>query len=276
VSDEEPEAPNEDPANKDAPTSDDDAPLLDPGPADADVESPSAATEPNAETQTPAECESTEPVDEADEPIPSDEPNDVPADGLVHPDAPFCPGLEQGAASFCVDDADCAEGLQCFFENSPRTCNLGCAGPMDQCGDDVPCPEGMLCTGTPALEVLDGCACAGGTYCVAPCTGDDDCGTGTSCQPDGLCQSISCDDGYACAGWQVCDPDAPDGDDHGCRVLRCSEPDHPGCGVNWVCDPEATGNGCVRTSCTVGADCECGACSPHGSQCVSRPGVCAQ
>jgi hypothetical protein len=217
----------------------------------------------------------TSPFDGPDLPAPVDSDEVVLGEG-AHPDTPFCPGFEADQLDLCESDADCGDDRQCYYENAPSGCTLGCAGPMDECSAAAPCPGDLLCVGTPAAEITSPCACGGGTYCKAPCGSDDDCAAGMSCQADGRCEPTPCDDGYDCYVSQVCDPTAPQADEHGCRFLHCTEAEHPGCGTNLVCDPAAPNvTGCVRQSCTIGADCECGACSPHGNECVQRPGFCA-
>jgi len=248
--------------------------------ADDGVEPASSQTEPSTQPSQPTssgpESEPTASPDTGPDAAPADS-SDASSGGIVHPVAPYCPEIEPNALPACESDLDCSDGLKCFYENTPTGCSLGCVGPSDECGPSAPCGDGLLCVGTPAAQLSGTCACGGGTYCVAPCAGDDDCGAGNSCGSDGRCQPIPCDDGFACSTGRKCDPGAAEGDSHGCRVVRCDEPEHAGCGTNMVCDPGSTSpNGCVRQSCTVGADCECGACSPHGNECVPRPGFCAQ
>lgn len=218
----------------------------------------------------------TLPVEDPEAPVPPGQ-DEARLGEVVHPEAPYCPGIEPGAVTPCESDGDCSEGLLCFYENTPTTCTLGCAGPQDECDDSSPCADGLLCVGTPAAEVSGTCSCGGGRHCVPPCGRDDECGFGERCDADGRCQSIACNEGYVCPTGRTCDVGALGADAHGCRILRCSDTEHPGCGTNLVCDPSLTGgNGCVRQSCTTGSDCKCGACSPHGNECVSRPGYCAR
>jgi hypothetical protein len=266
----------------DAPTTNTSPPIEEMTDDNPTEEASSEATQTNtdpegAPTSTPEREPMTSPFDGPEvESLPNDS-SDVVLGDAVNPGAPFCPGFDRGTLDLCESDADCAEGQQCFYENTPRTCTLGCAGPFDECGDDTQCPTtGWLCVGTPAAEISGVCVCGGGTYCVAPCTSDDDCGTDASCEVDGRCQPRACDDDTTCPASQKCDPTSAEADEHGCRFLHCSEPEHPGCGTNRICDPSAlSATGCVRQACATGADCECGACSPHGSECVSRPGFCA-
>lgn len=201
---------------------------------------------------------------------------DVLTDPSINQSAPFCSSVPVSDLERCVSDADCTNGQTCYFDDTPSQCNLGCQGPFDECNGDQPCPEGTVCTGTPAI-FHSLCSCGGGTYCAPPCAGNEDCGTGERCDSDGACRAIPCLEGWECPAAKVCEPGAVGGADvHGCRFLRCTEDGHPGCGVNNVCDPDTpSATGCRPIQCETGADCECGACSPVGGECVSQPGFCS-
>jgi hypothetical protein len=85
----------------------------------------------------------------------------------------------------CTDDADCAGGGVCTFDDD--VC-FGGSGDGDACTDDADCPEGGVCR--PNDNV-----CFGGSEDGDACTMDADC--------PGLCTALACvggpDDGDVCA-----------------------------------------------------------------------------
>jgi hypothetical protein len=201
---------------------------------------------------------------------------------VTHATNPFCEGsMPVDGQILCESDADCEDGMRCFFQNSPTSCNLGCAGPIDECGPMSPCQDGFVCSGIPAAEVGGSCTCGGGLQCVVRCETDADCGPTHSCEPDGRCVPRPCTAASDCGTARTCDPTSLASDVHGCRLLGCNEPSGPDCFDNQRCAPAGTTspNGCVTITCETESDCDCGACSPvligGARQCLGRPGQCA-
>ena len=199
----------------------------------------------------------------------------VDARSVPNPTKPMCPGaVATPTLVSCNSNADCMVGWQCAFDNTHLTCNLGCAGPMDECSTSAPCPSGKVCFSGPPPG---SCSCGGGSRCIPKCVTASDCTSGSACGADGSCKPIACDAGFTCASGQKCDLKGAGADVHGCRTLRCDEPGGAPCTENLVCTP---GQGCSTKQCKTGADCDCGACSPElvggVRQCVSRTGFCAQ
>jgi len=140
----------------------------------------------------------------------------------------------------CRSKDDCDSELYCFGPNRPNVCGIP---PNEQCSTDTNCPMGTLCN-----AVWDGCSSDGiGSECRPPCSADN-CGTGFRCNAAGACESIPCDEGFVCPGWQVCDPQV---------AHDTTLPTHArtsGC-VNIVCTADSacpTGKFCVEGYCQDG------------------------
>jgi len=170
-------------------------------------------------------------------------------------------GTPRPSGTACVDGNGCTVGETCdgagaCTDARPRDCGDGDACTTDVCASgiclhfDDACPAG--CAGKP-----DGTACSDGR----PCT------TG-ACQA-GACVAtpVSCGDGAACAGPEVC-VDAPW--PFGC--LASTAPDGSACEDGDAC---TAGDACERGVCIPGDGPACGACETCDADegCVAAPRV---
>jgi hypothetical protein len=204
----------------------------------------------------------------------------------------LCPGTPAPPAGYatCRTSAECADagnGNYACASSPPQnqpTCTGGCPSPHDQCTVDSECPAGAVCS----QPTLGGC-CPAGKTCAPACTATS-CGPGESCAVSGHCKLTPCTDGFACGAGYLCAPSRPpsqvdahgcanascvsDGyvcgsgllcqagpqaDPHGCSAISCA--DGFACWNNYDCVPTSGAwHHCVRRSCKVDADCDCGAC----------------
>ncbi len=154
----------------------------------------------------------------------------------------LCPGTmpPDPSAMLCRSSADCG-GPLCLPPGASAGCGP-CRMPEHDCTADPDCAPGDVCVST----VL-ACTCTGepSTLCGPSCTGGGTtCAAGERCDPSGHCVALSCATGYACGSNTRCDVGAPGADEHGC----------------------------VRQTCTVDAECDCGACVE--GRCYDGPGQC--
>lgn len=148
-----------------------------------------------------------------------------------------CPWLSLGfpdGGNPCSEKAQCATGQECLPpEVDGPVCGIPCQVRND-CQDDGGCTLGRVCN-----AYLGGCcdwSAKRSFTCVAPCTPDGgQCQGNERCAPDGRCEPLACDAGYACRTNFTCAPSA------------------------WRADD----NGCIRTPCAKDTDC------PGGSRCVN-------
>ena len=145
-----------------------------------------------------------------------------------------------GSGASCRNNSDCASGLFCAGPNGPPSCGIP---PQQGCMDTSNCPMGEVCH-----AVFDACSASGlGSQCGPPCGA---CGTGLRCNAQGACEAIPCDQGFACASFQFCDPVAAHATGPVYQITH-------GCG----------------SACTEDAACPAGAVCVNGS-CQSGPGQC--
>jgi hypothetical protein len=146
------------------------------------------------------------------------------------------------SGSSCRKDGDCASGLYCAGPNGPPVCGMG---PRRGCMQTSDCPAMEQCH-----AIDDACSASGiGSACGPPCGA---CGVGLRCNAQGACEPSPCDQGFACAPYQRCDPTtAGDGPvyahTHGCVSVPCTgDADCPASTVcvNGVCQ---TGPGTCET-----------------------------
>jgi hypothetical protein len=109
---------------------------------------------------------------------------------------------------------------------------------------DGDCTGGTLCH-----AIADpGSPTGVGAACAPPCT---TCGAGFRCSTRGACEAIPCDEGFACAAYERCDPTTAQGG-----------------GAAWT-----VGHGCLRVACTSDPSCPTGQACVNGS-CQEHAGSC--
>lgn len=115
-------------------------------------------------------------------------------------DEPFeCPPLLCPAPTCCGDVADCDPGDQCLRPGETPPCAIPNPDPGD-------CTSDVDCTANPNdICVLIPCSETGAQHCVPGCTSNDDCDTGTECNPEHRCTSQPCDDQNPCPTDFHCD-----------------------------------------------------------------------
>lgn len=120
--------------------------------------------------------------------------------GLVQEGAPCNPD---------VDFQECQDGLKCSGEQGSAVCvRAGDAG--DRCITQDDCSSGSYCD-------IESGECTPRCGEAAPCSGDDECGTGLVCEYDDWANDYFCAPDQRAEVGQECD----DGDD--CKSGRCAE-----------------------------------------------------
>jgi hypothetical protein len=214
----------------------------------------------------------------------------------------LCPGVQALSGTACRTDADCGPMISpsnvytCTEDpSSVSACGVTCdPAPPHQCNDDSGCPTGFICgsvtasccdrTGTQCMPACTPGSCASAQRCSAsgdceaiPCSDGFLCPANTQCAPasagaDGNgCAPQSCAAGYACGSGLQCADGARGADAHGCVPSPCSQ---TGCPVNYTCQPNSTSGGCVRKTCAIDGDCDCGYCLSNS--CADRLDACAR
>jgi hypothetical protein len=136
----------------------------------------------------------------------------------------------------CMSSRDCMRFEQCL----PPDVDLGCGIVMKAeraCETDGACGTGNVC-----VEFMARCADGLSTVCSPACT-TSSCAADERCRSDGHCEAVPCTEGFLCA-------------------------------KNFVCTPGAgaDAHGCIRRTCTMVSDCDCGACT--GGECRAGPSIC--
>ncbi len=165
-------------------------------------------------------------------------------------------GLEEGQ---CLSHADCEPEFACRapgYVEGPQ-CGIPCEVLRD-CESDEECTEAD--DGPTCVEYLGGCCWQGdplSSRCgVRPACTSESCGEGHRCRDDGLCEVIPCTD----EAWD-CGPHS-----------RCADAGDP---PEAEIDLGADLHGCVRDTCSTGADCEAGGFCVYGA-CHATPGSCRE
>ncbi len=206
------------------------------------------------------------------------------------------PGDACDPATFgaCSDGEGCCNHYSC----DPSTgtvrfqepdCASACVPHMDRCPGTSPpgSPTNGLCRSADDCATAPICLPPGGTLpddCLPCQPARHDCNTNADCAPRSVCASIARDCTCMNEPSMVCVPSCADGsapcdagETCGASGLCVPTPCNAGytCGVNTSCQvgsPQADDHGCVRKTCTMDADCDCGACV--GGACYDGPGVC--
>jgi hypothetical protein len=147
-------------------------------------------------------------------------------------------GITDCAGAPCHSSAGCAGGLECSGPNDGPSCGIA---PMQQCKTSADCPQGEVCN-----AVFEPCSASGvGSACGVPCTA---CGDGLRCNAAGACETVPCDEGFACPSRQKCDKTAAHtttpvfAQNHGCVNIQCASDDECPSGkscVNAFCQDHA-------------------------------------
>ncbi len=146
----------------------------------------------------------------------------TPVDGGTVEENPIDGGSIDGGSSDggptdpgCRDSSECRGGEICVRPGD-ALCGI-CFQSEDQCDDMRPCSEGRCVVRPPPP-----CSCDGSPQrtCEATCTADS-CLPDELCGTDGACRPKRCDEGFTCAPFEVCAPNAPTR--HGCLPLGCPE-----------------------------------------------------
>ena len=190
----------------------------------------------------------------------------------------------------CLGDTDCPEGQLCDYKHNAcvdclssadcrpdQLCLDGECVVMPGCEADGYCEEGICDIETGAcVECLADSHCPGGHVCVdrvcvlvdLPCSTDDDCPAGLSCDPQsGLC--VGCQDATDCPPEAFCDEGtcAPDFCEAGIRV--CLQEKVMICaadGGGWTVEEVCVGGVCLDGACVDECipKCDGKQCGPNG------------
>ncbi len=136
----------------------------------------------------------------------------------------------------CRSQSECGSAQACVPPGVPYACGIPCMQER-ACESAADCEDGQVCA-----EYVGSCCFAGelSSRCLPPCT-DGSCAAGERCDgASGLCVTIACDNGYACAEHTSCAPGAAGADAHGCVRDACSG------------DGECDGGACVDGLCYEG------------------------
>lgn len=135
----------------------------------------------------------------------------------------------------CWSASDCTSGASCTIPGQ-QVCGGACIGVMHPCQVDTDCANSDAAA--PSICDPVPCACPAGKGCQPGCSGDGDCGPGTSC-----------------------------GSDHRCAPRACTATSGS-CSSDFTC---ASNGACARKGCT--ADTECSNACVEGA-CYGTPGTC--
>lgn len=175
----------------------------------------------------------------------------------------YCPGTIEWGYPVCRVQEDC-EGFD-YCVPAPDDCpGPGCPG---DCEFDADCID----WGGPGINGVctfpyTGC-CASSGACAPPCA-ETGCATDETCELDGHCVAIACDDGFECTEGFSCVPGGAGADRHGCVLIPCDEAGALPCAQTSECVASV----CQRIACSVDTDCPCGTCVQQ--ECWERPWVC--
>jgi len=118
----------------------------------------------------------------------------------------------------CRSQSECGSDESCVPPGVRRACGIPCPEQRD-CESAEDCAPGQVCG-----EYVATCCFAGerSSRCQLPCT-DASCAEGERCDAtSGLCVTVLCDEGLACAPHTHCSPGSAGADEHGCVRDPCA------------------------------------------------------